>query len=170
MSAGYPASLHFESTMKGGNPKIHTPSDTFDFISVDRVIEFMKIAIGFATELSLFQQSSIPTLPTPTPGKPVAPQLIFASQGEPQAIGSLLSKAPVLISYDMARMTKACEELTVCWKVGMFGSKSCNTVKAIQSSEISIVVNSSGTVNFSFESFGANGSCAKDSGYQFKFL
>ena len=148
--------------MKGSNPKIHSPSDTFELISIDRVVDFMKVAIGFATELSLFQQSS-------QPANEERPKLTFPNQGEPRITGQLVSKKEILITYDMNRMTKSCEQLTVCFRVGRFGSKSCKTMLSVASTEFLITVPNSGTVFLTFESFGANGFCASDSGYQFKF-
>ena len=167
--AGFPSCLHFESTMKGSNPKIHTPSDTFDYISMDRVVEFIKVAIGFATEMSQFQETA-PGSPTPAPD---AAKLYFPSAGQPRTTGTLKANKQVTISYEMSRMSKMCDTLKVCWKVGIFGSKSCKAISSSQANEFQISVASAGNVYFTFESVSASGTCASDSpnplGYQFVF-
>lgn len=50
--AGYRASFPFETTFDQDNPYIHTSNDIFDHLSVEHGIEFTKLAIAFAVELS----------------------------------------------------------------------------------------------------------------------
>jgi len=52
--AGFPAAFHVESVVGSTNPNIHTPRDTFDFVSLDHAVEFLKTTLAFAVELSLF--------------------------------------------------------------------------------------------------------------------
>jgi len=50
--AGY-ASVHpFEATMSGGNPFLHTTSDTLSRVSIPHAMEFVKLGLSFAVELS----------------------------------------------------------------------------------------------------------------------
>jgi leucyl aminopeptidase len=53
--AGFPAAFHFEAVKANMNPNIHTPRDTFDYISLDHAVEFLKTTLAFAVELSLFE-------------------------------------------------------------------------------------------------------------------
>jgi len=49
--AGYPASFPFEGPVT--NPNIHTTRDTIDRLSMEHSVEFAKIGIAFAVEMSL---------------------------------------------------------------------------------------------------------------------
>lgn len=50
--AGYRAAFPFETTFDQDNPYIHTSNDIFDHLSVEHGVEFTKLAIAFAVELS----------------------------------------------------------------------------------------------------------------------
>jgi leucyl aminopeptidase len=52
---GFPSCLHGETTFRDTNPNIHTAEDTFKFISLNHVKEFVKNSLGFAIELSLYK-------------------------------------------------------------------------------------------------------------------
>ena len=51
--AGYPSVMPFESTFADMNRKIHTPADTLEILDSHHGSHFVKLAIAFATELSL---------------------------------------------------------------------------------------------------------------------
>jgi len=51
--AGFSACFPFESEFSTSNPKIHTIQDLLANLSVDHGAEFVKVALGFAVELSL---------------------------------------------------------------------------------------------------------------------
>ena len=53
--AGIPSAFHFEAKFNSHNKNIHTPRDTFEFISLDHMSAFIKTTIGFAVEMSLYQ-------------------------------------------------------------------------------------------------------------------
>jgi len=50
--AGYAATHPYEATIRGGSPYLHTTSDTLSRMSVPHALEFVKLALGFAVELS----------------------------------------------------------------------------------------------------------------------
>ncbi|KAJ1926306.1 hypothetical protein IWQ60_003894 [Tieghemiomyces parasiticus] len=50
--AGYRSVMPFEDDNLEANPNIHTPKDAYDTIKFDHCLEFAKIAVGFAVELS----------------------------------------------------------------------------------------------------------------------
>jgi len=50
--AGYRSAFPFETTFDQDNPYIHTSNDIFDHLSVEHGIEFTKLAVAFAVELS----------------------------------------------------------------------------------------------------------------------
>jgi leucyl aminopeptidase len=54
--AGIPSAFHFEAKFNADNPNIHTARDTFQFVSIDHMVAFIKTTVGFAVEMSLFQQ------------------------------------------------------------------------------------------------------------------
>jgi leucyl aminopeptidase len=49
----YPASFVFETPFGQHNPNIHTVRDTLQHISMEHVLEFAKLGVGFAVEMSL---------------------------------------------------------------------------------------------------------------------
>jgi len=51
--AGYQACFPFEAAFNNANPRIHTPNDLISYLSVDHGAEFVKVAVGYAVELSL---------------------------------------------------------------------------------------------------------------------
>jgi len=53
--AGYPACFPFEGAFNNANPRIHTVNDLINILSVDHGAEFVKVALGYAVELSLAQ-------------------------------------------------------------------------------------------------------------------
>ncbi len=50
--AGYRAVFPFEATLVDENPFIHTAKDTLEYADLDHGLEFAKVALGFAVELS----------------------------------------------------------------------------------------------------------------------
>lgn len=50
--AGYPSAFAIESAFKDSNQAIHTTRDTISRLSFDHMLEFSKVAVGFAVELS----------------------------------------------------------------------------------------------------------------------
>jgi leucyl aminopeptidase len=50
--AGYPSTFPFETAFNQDNPSIHSPADTLDKISPEHALEFAKVALAFAVELS----------------------------------------------------------------------------------------------------------------------
>jgi len=51
--AGYSACFPFEGDFNSANPRIHTPNDLINILSIDHGAEFVKIAVGFLVEMSL---------------------------------------------------------------------------------------------------------------------
>jgi len=51
--AGYQACFPFEAAFNNANPRIHTPNDLINILSIDHGAEFVKVAVGYAVELSL---------------------------------------------------------------------------------------------------------------------
>jgi len=51
--SGYPSCLPFETIMSNSNPQIHTKNDLFSNLDVEHGLQFCKVALGFAVELSL---------------------------------------------------------------------------------------------------------------------
>lgn len=49
--AGYPSAFTIESTFEGSNKAIHSTNDKIDLLSFDHMLEFSKLAVGFAVEL-----------------------------------------------------------------------------------------------------------------------
>lgn len=50
--SGFASTMPFESTMKGMNPKIHTPEDQIKLLNSAFGLHFAKLALSFAAELS----------------------------------------------------------------------------------------------------------------------
>ncbi|RUS21925.1 hypothetical protein BC937DRAFT_91044 [Endogone sp. FLAS-F59071] len=50
--AGYPSAFTIESAFEDSNHYIHTSDDTIDHLSFDHMIEFSKLSVAFAIELS----------------------------------------------------------------------------------------------------------------------
>jgi len=51
--AGFPSSFPFEGPFNELNPDIHTSRDTLDKLSLEHIVEFAKLGLGFAVEMSL---------------------------------------------------------------------------------------------------------------------
>ncbi|ORX97525.1 aminopeptidase [Basidiobolus meristosporus CBS 931.73] len=50
--AGYPSAFHFESDKLSANPYIHTARDTIDTVDYNHMLQFARVVVGFAYELS----------------------------------------------------------------------------------------------------------------------
>jgi len=50
--AGFPSAFTIEGEFSDSNPHIHSASDTTDYINYDHILEFSKICVSFAVELS----------------------------------------------------------------------------------------------------------------------
>ncbi|CAG8622855.1 4045_t:CDS:2 [Ambispora gerdemannii] len=55
--AGYPSAFVIESKIDYNNPYIHTVKDTIDLLNFNHMLEFSKLAVGFAVELSHIDES-----------------------------------------------------------------------------------------------------------------
>jgi len=53
--AGYPSAFVFEGLFGNSNPYIHTANDIIDHLDFDHSLEFAKIGLGFAVELSFLE-------------------------------------------------------------------------------------------------------------------
>ena len=109
-----------------------------------------------------------PDAPAPTPAE-VA--IRFPASGEPTVVGNIVQGVNVKLSYDLSRMSSACEQLEVCTKFCWFGKFTCQLHDSAKAAELPVVFEKSGTAYMKFESKGAKGSCGIDTkgtnGYPF---
>jgi len=49
---GYPSSFPFEASPSATSPYIHTANDVIDYVSIEHAVEFIKLGLSFAVELS----------------------------------------------------------------------------------------------------------------------
>lgn len=71
--SGFASTMPFESTMKGMNPKIHTPEDQINLLKSAFGLHFAKLAFSFVVELSTEPAGAATGRPAPTTtGRPAS--------------------------------------------------------------------------------------------------
>jgi leucyl aminopeptidase len=56
---GFPSAFTIESAFDDSNHYIHTTEDTIDKLSFDHMLEFSRVAVGFAVELSHVREEDV---------------------------------------------------------------------------------------------------------------